>query len=74
MRKKVFAYLHSKKVGEKQGEQEIVEIISSVSSLGTTTYMVLTEDGKRCTAIFNPLTCAYYADDIYGVLPKAEGV
>jgi len=24
--------------------------------------------GKRCTAIFNPFSCLYYVDDVYGVL------
>jgi len=25
--------------------------------------------GKRFTAIFNPFSCLYYVDDVYGVLP-----
>ena len=24
--------------------------------------------GVKCTAIYNPFTCCYYADDVYGVI------
>lgn len=24
--------------------------------------------GTRCTAIFNPFTCLYYVDDVYGIV------
>lgn len=26
--------------------------------------------GVRCSAIFNPFNCTYYADDVYGRLEK----
>lgn len=28
--------------------------------------------GVKCTAIFNPFTCEYYADDIYGIIEKKD--
>jgi hypothetical protein len=30
--------------------------------------------GKKCTAIFNPFSCCYYVDDVYGVIDDGEGV
>jgi hypothetical protein len=66
---KVLAYLHSKKVGETQGEREDVEILeSSMDYNRVTTYIVKTQAGVKCTAIFNPFSCSYYADDIYGII------
>ena len=35
---------------------------------GVTAYIVRTQDGIVCTAIFNIFTGTYYADDIYGVI------
>ena len=65
---KVMAYLHSKKVDENRGEKEEVEIIGQNTENGVTTYIVKTQAGVKCTAIFNPFVCAYYADDLYGKL------
>ncbi len=65
---KVMAYLHSKKVGEKQGEREEVEIVSQNNDYGATQYIVRTGGGIKCTAIFNPFSSSYYADDIYGII------
>ena len=28
--------------------------------------------GIRCHAIFNPFVCAYYADDVYGVIEDKQ--
>ena len=33
-------------------------------------YIVITDSGVLCTAIFNPFASLYYADDLYG---KIEG-
>lgn len=38
---------------------------------GVTTYIVRTQDGIVCTAIFNIFTGTYYADDIYGVIDNS---
>ena len=65
---KVLAYLHSKKVNEKQGDKEEVEIVGKNDNFGTVTYIVKTQSGIKCTAIYNPFSCAYYADDIYGII------
>lgn len=35
-------------------------------------YLVKTEDGVICTAIYNIFTDLYYADDKYGVIEKED--
>jgi hypothetical protein len=35
-----------------------------------TYYIVKTEAGIKCTAIFNMFVGIYYADDIYGIIEK----
>jgi hypothetical protein len=64
----VLAYLYSQEVDGKRVAKDEVEIIDSRTENGVTTYTVRTQDGILCTAIFNPFTCSYYADDVYGVL------
>ena len=68
MGQKVMAYLHSKKVGELQGEKEEVEILETRDYYGTTQYIARTQSGIKCTAIFNGFINAYFAADIYGVI------
>lgn len=65
---KVMAYLRSKKTGEEQGDKEEVTLIRRSTTGSTTIYMVITEIGIKCSAIFNPFSCSYYADDIYGII------
>lgn len=58
---KVTAMVHSKK------QREEVEILEKrYSGWDGTEYIVLTKDGVKCTAIFNPFVGIYYADDLYG--------
>lgn len=35
--------------------------------IGDNKYLFLTEQGYIATAIFNPFTCMYYVDDVYGI-------
>lgn len=70
MNQKVLAYRHSQEVNGKIVEKDEVEILDSRTENGVTTYTVQTQDGILCTAIFNPFTCSYYADDVYGVLKE----
>lgn len=65
---KVPAYRHSQEVDGKRLYKEDVEIIDSKTENGVTTYIVRTQDGICCTAIYNIFTNAYYADDVYGIL------
>lgn len=63
---KVTAMVHSK---EKREEVELLEK-RNFSNGGQ--YLVRTNDGVLCTAIFNPYVCLYYADDLYGVINKED--
>lgn len=62
---KVTAMVHSK---EKREEVELLD--SRYDRLDGTHYIVRTNDGVKCTAIFNPFVGIYYADDIYGVIKE----
>lgn len=35
-------------------------------------YIVITDSGVLCTAIFNPFTNFYYADDLYGKIERTK--
>lgn len=60
---KVIAMVHSK---EKREEVELLDTIYD-GTYGKY-YVVKTNDGVKCTAIFNPFVGIYYADDLYGVI------
>ena len=72
MNNKVLAYRHSQEVDGRRIRQEEVEILDGRMEEGITTYIVRTQDGIVCTAIFNIFTGTYYADDIYGVIDNAQ--
>lgn len=59
---KEMAMVHSE---ESKGPQKI-EIIAYKDNDGKWKYEAITAKGIHCTAIFNPFTGLYYADDIYG--------
>ena len=40
--------------------------------LGDNDYIVLTPDGIRCHALFNPFTGFYFADDVYRIVPDQK--
>lgn len=65
---KVFAYRYSNELAGTEMKQQEVELLESKTENNTTTYIVKTRDGIYCTAIFNPFSCCYYADDVYGVV------
>ncbi len=68
MEHKVLAYRHSQEVDGKRTQKEEVSIIDSRTENGVTTYIVRTQDGIECTAIYNIFTNSYYADDVYGII------
>lgn len=51
--------IHSKNA---MGGLEVLEHV------GDNDYIVITEDGVKCHAIFNPFVGCYYADDKYAVV------
>lgn len=68
MERKVLAYRHSQEVDGCRAEKEEVSIVDSRTENGVTTYIVRTQDGIECTAIYNAFTNSFYADDVYGVI------
>ena len=68
MEHKVLAYRHSQEEDGKRTQKEEVSIIDSRTENGVTTYIVRTQDGIECTAIYNIFTNSYYADDVYGII------
>ena len=43
--------------------------ITVLKELGHNSYLV-DYRGVKCSAIFNPFNCTYYADDIYGIVKE----
>lgn len=54
--KKVRAFIHSKR------DFAVATLIRQVD----TNKYIAEYEGINCTAIFNPITCLYYVDDLYG--------
>lgn len=60
------AMLHSlDRDGTHQANLVEVEILEEV---GNNDYIVLTPEGIKCHALFNPFTCYYFADDLYRIV------
>ena len=73
MARKVIVYRHSQETDGQRTHTEEVEIIDSRTERGVTTYIVRTQDGIECSAIYNIFTGVFYADDVYGVIePEAR--
>lgn len=66
---KVLAYRYSNELAGTEMKQQQVELLDSKpNENGRIICTVKTNDGIVCNAIFNPFTCCYYADDVYGVI------
>ena len=65
----VMAHIHSL-----DGEMREITILEQETLFGhpiPNAYIVKYGDVK-CTAIYNPLTCHYYADDKYGIIKEKQ--
>lgn len=60
----VMAHIHSL-----HGEMDEITVLAERQDGQQTVYLV-DYKGTKCTAIFNPFVCEYYADDIYGVIKE----
>lgn len=69
---KVMAYRYSNELAGTERKLQEVELLGSKVERGSTTYLVKTQDGIVCTAVWNPFTCCYFADDVYGVIEKHQ--
>lgn len=63
MNTKVRALVHS---------TNIIRVVTLIEKVGDNKYIVITDSGVLCTAIFNPFTNFYYADDLYGKLRRTK--
>ena len=61
---KTTAHIHSL-----NGEMDEITVLSSRQE-GSQTIYIVDYKGVKCTAIFNPFVCEYYADDKYGVIKE----
>ena len=63
----VMAHIHSL-----NGEMREIEIVEQETLFGhpIPNAYIVKYGGVKCTAIYNPLTCQYYADDKYGIIKE----
>lgn len=47
-----------------------VKEVTLIEKTDDNKYIVRTDSGVLCTAIFNPFTNLYYADDLYGKIEE----
>ena len=60
------AHIHSL-----NGEMGTVTVLDKNSD-GTQTVYIVDYKGIKCTAIFNPFVCEFYADDKYGIIKEKK--
>ena len=61
---KTQAHIHSL-----DGQMDEITVLKALKALGNNSYLV-DYRGVKCSAIFNPFNCTYYADDIYGIVKE----
>lgn len=61
---KTQAHIHSL-----DGAMDEITVLEKTIIGRQTTYIV-NYGGVKCTAVFNPFTCTYYADDLYGIIKE----
>lgn len=47
-----------------------VKEVTLIEKTDDNKYIVITDSGVLCTAIFNPFASLYYADDLYGKIEE----
>lgn len=62
---KTKAYINSLNVGKMR--PEVMDEITVLEQVGRNDYIV-DYKGVKCHAIFNYFVCAYFADDLYGIV------
>jgi hypothetical protein len=60
------AYAH---INSLHGQKDKITILEKIDN-PRQPYYIVEYNGKKCTAIFNPFVCEYYADDLYGVIEE----
>ena len=67
MIKKAMAYIHS--LNQEKIQPKITDEITILKQVGANDYIV-DYKGVKCHALFNWFVCAYFADDIYGIVKE----
>lgn len=63
----VYAYIYSLNREKPQStEMDEITILEEKEHPTKGKYYIAEYKGVKCTAIFNPFTCSYYTDDVYG--------
>ena len=65
----VMAHIHSL-----NGEMREITILAQETLFGhpIPNAYIVKYGGVKCTAIYNPLTCQFYADDKYGIIEEEK--
>ena len=65
----VMAHIHSL-----NGEMREIKILEQETLFGhpIPNAYIVKYGGVKCTAIYNPITCQYYADDKYGIVKEKQ--
>lgn len=66
---KTQAYIHSLNLGKIQPEN--MDEITVLEKVGDNDYIV-DYKGVKCHALFNWFVCAYFADDVYGIIREEK--
>lgn len=66
----VRAYIYSLNKGKSQSTETDEVTILGEKTDGTQKLYIVDYKGIKCSAIFNWFSCAYYADDVYGVIKE----
>ena len=61
---KTAAHIHSL-----NGKMDEITVLSKRQE-GSQTIYIVDYKGVKCTAIFNPFVCEFYADDKYGIIKE----
>ena len=66
---KIMAHIHSL-----DGEMREITILEQETLFGhpIPNAYIVKYGNVKCTAIYNPLTCQYYADDKYGIIKEKQ--
>lgn len=71
MQEKTMAFIYSLNKGKFRPEvmDEII-ILEECQDDRHGKFYIVDYKGVKCTAIFNPFVCAYFADDVYGTIEE----
>lgn len=63
-------YTEQAHINSLEGKTDEITILEKVVGDARGTYYIVKYKDVKCTAVFNPFVCAFYADDVYGVIKE----